>query len=394
MLYKYNYHVTINNVILIYLCQSFIICIYFMKFDCFELSDTAISSHKQLNIPCDSKIAGGGCKLRESYCSLNICICRPEFPINIDDFMCVQRHKNVGESCIRDKECQSNAFCRTNGGKSKTCECRQGFVYLHKNKTCIKGHKDAHCASDNDCDITSYICLDAKCQCKLGFGWNQNEEKCYKKSKNGERCDSTLNCWAYDHFSECDANEKICICTKSLTKRYALGQLTKMCEECPIERYENETDTCKPKTYLVSYVSSRYSTQYIYFVLSITPLIVFSSIGFFYKYVRTTNNMRQLQYIINQHYDQTDIRRVFSIDSTCQNGNINTEIQRNTRSILSERIDDQTSCQTQSTTVSLPFEPPPTYDESQLVVEMPPSYDEAIKSNVLVLPSCNSNNQL
>ena len=179
------------------------------------------SQTKYLNIACDfSGIGGGGCVLRESYCSYHTCVCKPDFPINVDDVMCVDKLKKNTEICTIDNECEANSYCvkAVDNFKIKRCVCRQGFSYSYRNHSCIKGHHGSLCSTNSDCTGTHSMCSQSKCQCEYRYSWEVHDEMCYKKSRLNEPCESTVNCRAYDRLSQCDRVYKVCVCRPSLSE--------------------------------------------------------------------------------------------------------------------------------------------------------------------------------
>lgn len=351
---------------------------------------------KFLNIPCNfEKIPGGGCVLRESYCSAHSCVCKPTHPINIDDTMCIQRYKNVGEICTVNEECGSNAYCVSTGSsyKLKKCICRQGYAYSPKNSKCIKGHKGASCSMGSNCHGFAFICILSQCQCNYGYGWHQQDEHCYKKSRHGEACNSTINCWAYDALSECDHTAKVCICRQFLPQRYAIGQLTKKCEVCPDHRYDNITDTCMPETLEIVYRSDensifgKNSVQYLYIILSMTPFVLIAAIAFFHKYVKG-NNLPQLHFVVTS-VNTDNARNAFLVNSECGMNEVqfpeSTSLSRHSSRVQLENSNVESCCPSlrielppATPNLSVRREPPPPYEE---MLELPPSYEEATAQN-------------
>ncbi len=353
--------------------------------------DSNLNGTKYLNIRCDfERHTGGGCYLKESYCSFHSCVCKPDFPINIEDIMCIQRYKKVGEICSIDAECDTNSYCVSVGHnyKLRKCVCRQGFSYSFKNSSCLKGHKGSLCSTDSDCSGSNRICSQSKCQCNYGFDWYQTDEQCYKKSRHGESCDSTINCRAYDRLSECDKVRKICICRQSLSQMNAIDQLTQKCIICPIKRYNNETKICIPETLEIEYKStdksmiSRNSLQYVYIALSMSPFVVFAFIGFLYKFVSPRNNV---MHNIVSNDNETQTRNAFTDDSgECDLLNT-TRIDTNHSRLLVNLSNNEIRpivCPPISPvlcTLISPRDPPPPYEASQ---EMPPpSYEQAMAAS-------------
>ena len=347
------------------------------------------SQTKYLNIACDfSGIGGGGCVLRESYCSYHTCVCKPDFPINVDDVMCVDKLKKNTEICTIDNECEANSYCvkAVDNFKIKRCVCRQGFSYSYRNHSCIKGHHGSLCSTNSDCTGTHSMCSQSKCQCEYRYSWEVHDEMCYKKSRLNEPCESTVNCRAYDRLSQCDRVYKVCVCRPSLSEVNAIDEIRQKCVICPIHRYINATKVCKPETIEIDYSSSdrsvmtRHSLQYVYIALSISPFVVFAIIGFLYKFVSPRSH--SLNNLLNNR--QMHSRHVFTDEAVDCQPTSNNRNETNHSSLLVNLTINQSHplvCPPISPallTLIPPRDPPPSYEASQL---MPPSYEEAISAS-------------
>ncbi|UXI20211.1 Propionyl-CoA carboxylase alpha chain [Sarcoptes scabiei] len=147
------------------------------------LTTTKTLSNKYLNQRCDfERIPSRGCHLRESYCSMHRCVCKPDFPINIADRLCLSRLKTVGESCQISQECQEGSLCSTRNNL-KVCHCKSGLVYSKKSKQCLKGLRGSSCSENSDCHGENMFCSFVNCECKYGYQWFPEEESCLKRSK-------------------------------------------------------------------------------------------------------------------------------------------------------------------------------------------------------------------
>lgn len=345
------------------------------------------SQTKYLNVACDfSGIGGGGCVLRESYCSYHTCVCKPDFPVNVDDVMCIDRHKKVGEICTIDNECETNSYCvkAQDNFKLKRCVCRQGFSFSRRNNSCIRGHQGSLCSTGADCSGTHSMCSQSKCQCDYGYDWVTTDEKCYKKSRLNESCESTLNCRVYDRLSECDRVHKVCVCRPSIAEVNAIDEIRQKCVICPLHRYINATKVCKPETIEIDYSSSdrsvmtRHSLQYVYIALSISPFVVFAIIGFLYKFVSPRSH--SLNNLLNNR--QMHSRHVFTDEPDCQpQTTARNDTNHPSMTVLTVNDSRPLVCPPISPALmSLipPRDPPPSYEASQL---MPPSYEEAIAAS-------------
>ncbi|KAH9416816.1 hypothetical protein DERP_011931 [Dermatophagoides pteronyssinus] len=271
---------------------------------------------KYLNRQCDfENIPARGCFLRESYCSLHVCICKPDFPINIADRLCLAKLKSIGDQCEFNDECQLGSICSSNidsldidsdgdgidhhhqdyrtSKTKKICRCKIGHVYSEKQRKCMKGLKGSSCLNDSDCQ-TNMFCSLEQCECKNGFEWSTAEDNCLKRSRYGELCDQSINCKFYDEFSECDSQTKHCVCGQFLSHKYLLDEVTGRCiSNCPEHRFNHTSQTCLPAKTTVEYSlldptsnERKSSLQYgIYIALSMAPFFIFALIGFIYRYI-------------------------------------------------------------------------------------------------------------
>lgn len=317
---------------------------------------------KHLNIKCDfESIPGGGCHLRESYCSMHNCVCKPDYPINIADRLCIAKYKSVGQSCTYSQECQTGSFCTsiaTGNHEHSVCQCKTGYVYSTLSEKCTKGIKDSACTSDKDCSKDNMFCSLSTCDCKYGFQWLNNQELCYKKSKYGEPCIDSMNCKLHDEFSECDVATRTCSCGQFLSRKYALDELIHKCVSCPLERYQNASNTCVSEKTIVQYslldTSSygRNNHQYVYLVLSLTPFVVFALIGVIFRFVNPNMLAENGGAVVPGHSEQL-------VTISC----LRTETSQWNR-----------LC----STVTVRVDPPPSYDHT--FKDLPPTYEEATRS--------------
>ena len=380
---------------------------------------------KYLNRHCDfENIPARGCHLRESYCSLHTCICKPDFPINIDDRLCLARLKSIGDQCEYNQECQNGSICANDGTKTKMkiCRCKIGYVYSAKNRQCIKGLKGANCTNDDDCFGDNLFCSMISCECKYGYQWSSDEENCLKRSKFGELCDTSINCKVYDEFSECDLHTKRCVCGEFLSRKYTLDELTRRCISCPMNRLNHTSNTCLPEKTTVEYslldrtADERKSLQYgIYIALSMAPFFIFALIGFIYRYVNPygtlepetmdhcasriidenghgSNTTTTTTTTINNHTadDLISPSSHYCLSIDFDNSAIMDQIPfsfappppplSTANIIICDNSQQQQQPQQQNSStaqISLPPEPPPSYDLASQ--DMPPSYDEVIR---------------
>lgn len=334
---------------------------------------------KYLNKQCDfESIPARGCHLRESYCSLHTCICKPDFPINIADRLCIAKYRNIGEVCTFDQECQTGSKCIGMNNSPKVCKCKNGYIYSEKSKQCIKGLKGASCNKDSDCIGNHMFCSLIMCECKYGYEWFSAEESCLKRAKFGENCDSSINCKVYDEFSECDPFSKKCVCGEFLSRKYTLDEVTRRCISCPIHRYNHSSNTCLPEKTTVEYSlldessHERNSHQYVYIALSMAPFIVFALIGFIYRYV---NPYGALPETFDQCTERMEASNAFDEMTSPSTVNhhycLSIDVDENLPG-----IDNQTTCLIGTTLLP---DPPPTYDIASK--DLPPSYEEVIAEN-------------
>ncbi|XP_054167348.1 uncharacterized protein LOC128964737 [Oppia nitens] len=347
--------------------------------------DPTLNQTKYLNIDCDfTHIGGGGCPLRESYCSYHICVCKPDFPININDIKCIDKYKNVGDICFIDAECENNSVCvkTVDNYNLKRCVCRPGFSFSFLNNSCIRGHINSLCSFNNDCTGGHTVCLQSKCQCNYGYEYYSTDEQCYRRAKHGESCKSTANCRVYDKLSDCEKVKKVCVCRQSLDSHInAFDQLTQKCKVCPPERFNSTAKVCVPELFEKEYhtgdnrVLNRNSLQYVYILLSVSPFVVFAIIGFLYKFINPRSPPINS---IDNNNRENGIRNVYSDDAVECHMNTNSRIDTNP-SVGSNEVPHPIVCQPISPLLLLlpPRDPPPTYEASQ---QMPPSYEEAIAS--------------
>lgn len=311
-------------------------------------------TRKYLNVKCDfERVPGGGCHLRESYCSSHMCICKPDFPINIADRLCLVRLKNVGEMCTYSQECQTGSFCDEVDG-AKVCQCKTGYAFSEKSKMCVKGLKGSICKNSSDCSGPDIFCSILVCECKYGFEWYVSEESCYKKAKFGESCETTINCKMHDEFSVCDPQSKQCTCGQFLSRKYALDEVTHKCVSCPRKRYHDSTNICLAEKTAVEIDQSAYEHHYIYIALSMTPFIVFALIGFIYRYVSP-----DAAYQDNSSEQGLDVDQMLSM-SLLPNSGHEFCLHLDVRLLTTPAMHD----------------PPPSYDIASK--DLPPSYDEVV----------------
>ena len=368
----YKYPNTLNR---LYLIAMFFLTTYPPNRIC-KNEDTTTAMRIHLNVKCDfERIPGGGCHLRESYCSLHTCICKPDYPINIADRLCIAKRKTISEQCTFSQECQKGSFC-AEMNNNRVCQCKRGHAYSIKSKLCVKGLKGSVCRNHSECIGENQFCSLSVCDCMYGFEWFAPDEACHKKSRYGESCDSAINCKIYDEFSECDLNLKQCTCGQFLSRKYALDEVTDKCVSCPPERYNNSTNTCLPQKTTVKYslldrsTYERNSYQYVYVGLSMTPLIVFAMIGFIYRYVSPSGNspeqptlLDQVASVSGQHNLDFTICMQMDFNGNPLTMNHSADSTTNLAQVLSSPI------------MTLP--PPPAYE---IVSEdLPPSYDEAVR---------------
>lgn len=336
-------------------------------------NENFLSTSRLLNVKCDfERIPGGGCQLRESYCSNHKCICKPDVPINIADRMCVSRHKRVGELCTFSPECQAGSFCESINARNDTfaCRCKSGHAYSAKRKRCIKGLKDSECQVNEDCIGANVFCSLTHCDCMVGFQYHLPDEVCHKKSRYNEPCESSINCELHDEFSACDLSSKRCTCGQFLSRKYALDEVTNKCISCPPHRFDNATNSCQPDRRSVDYskldrsTMERNSHQYMYIALSMTPFIVFALIGFIYRYVNPNNNSPELVLASEE-------AGVLTLSSNAPLEYCPTDI---LTPVIPMHYDSHPDLCILGAQL-LP-EPPPTYDHASK--DLPPPYDEVI----------------
>ena len=346
------------------------------------------SEGRLLNVKCDfERIPGGGCQLRESYCSNHQCVCKPSAPINIADRMCVARHKAVGEHCTFSPECQAGSFCEAVGARNDTfaCRCKSGHAYSEKKGRCVRGLKDSQCTLNEDCIGANVFCSLTYCDCMVGYQWNAPDERCHKKSRYGEPCESSINCELHDEFSACDLGSKRCTCGQFLSRKYALDEVTNKCISCPPHRFHNATNSCQPDRRTVDYskldrsTMERNSHQYVYVALSMTPFIVFALIGFIYRYVNPSAGIASADQVLTEAPVLTVLSSNADLDycpldlplELALNGGVGSHPVIPTTARHYDSNPDLCILGAQL----LP-EPPPTYDYASK--DLPPSYDEAI----------------
>lgn len=341
-------------------------------------NENLLSTSRLLNVKCDySRIPGGGCQLRESYCSNHKCICKPDAPINIADRMCVSRHKRVGELCTFSPECQTGSFCESINDTLAVCRCKSGHAYSGKRKRCVKGLKDSECQLNEDCIGANVFCSLTHCDCMVGFQWNSPDEICHKKSRYGEPCESSINCELHDEFSACDLSSKRCTCGQFLSRKYALDEVTNKCISCPAHRFHNATNSCQPDRRTVDYskldrsTMERNSHQYLYIALSMTPFIVFALIGFVYRFVNPNINSSELVL--------TGEEPVLTLSSNAQLDYCPIDLNSSILTPVILHYDSHPDLCILGTQL-LP-EPPPTYDHASK--DLPPSYDQAISGHFM-----------
>lgn len=342
--------------------------------------DLLARTSKYLLVPCDfERIPGGGCQLRESYCSNHKCICKPDVPINIADRMCIARLRAVGEGCTFSQECQEGSFCAASGTHGNSiCRCKWGHAYSTKSRQCVKGLKDSECQVDADCVGENIFCSLTVCDCMVGFEWFPQDQACHKKSRYGEPCENSVNCRAHDEFSACDPTSKQCTCGQFLSRKYALDEVTHKCVSCPSHRLHNGTKTCQPDRRAIDYGpldasgQERNSHQFVYIALSMTPFIAFALIGFIYRYVNTSGNFAD-------HFPGAVTFLEVPVLALASNPELDfcpVLIDLNGNALTRPLSDSQADlCILGAPTLP---EPPPTYEIASK--DLPPSYDEAVAS--------------
>lgn len=367
-----------------------------------ELSHCRIDDQtntKYLNVKCDfERIPGGGCELRESICSLHRCVCKPDYPINIADRLCIARLKSVWESCTYSQECQAGSYCASNGvNHTNHCQCKSGHAYSARLRQCVRGLKGSTCRNDSECTGMNEFCSLYNCDCKVGYEWYSTDEICYQKSKYGEQCDAPINCKMHDEFSDCDPQSRRCVCGQFLSRRYILDELTRKCVSCPLERYHNDTNTCLPEKMTVEYSlldrssMERDSHQYMYILLSMSPFVVFGLIGYIYRYVNATTSLTDLNHrmfdpeqMLATLGTSTNLRMrpIFGQDDYCLQIDLDgNPVNRSTDTTIA------LICSPMITPHSQPLpDPPPLYEETSgsgpghgsIWQDLPPSYEEAV----------------
>ncbi|XP_044585745.1 prion-like-(Q/N-rich) domain-bearing protein 25 [Cotesia glomerata] len=152
-------------------------------------------------------ILGGKCYLHE-HCTVNnsICIdqtcqCGPKYNY-LTDKMCMIT--SLGTVCKVASDCDDDY--RFECSKDNICVCKENFEILN-NSTCLPKLGKA-CWNNEKCFTENALCVDSKCQCKLGYKAALNGT-CID-SMLGKSCEIDMDCDDLNHLRCSD--HKVCIC--------------------------------------------------------------------------------------------------------------------------------------------------------------------------------------
>ncbi|XP_075211845.1 prion-like-(Q/N-rich) domain-bearing protein 25 [Lycorma delicatula] len=158
--------------------------------------------------------------LNHSYCSsIKKCLCLPGY-YNSDDLDAC--YPEIGSPCSDNTECVGRYMMCNN---ATWCTCRQGFVANSDNRFCLKMSRNIgwSCLHDKQCSFFGMggQCVQKKCVCSENTHFEKSLLFCWRSLNVGEACLSEEDCWGEgkqctDGFCKCtsgyhkDTNNSTC----------------------------------------------------------------------------------------------------------------------------------------------------------------------------------------
>ncbi|CAB3369021.1 Hypothetical predicted protein [Cloeon dipterum] len=164
----------------------------------------------ELGDPCEKAIQ---CLVQGSTCLNEKCSCGTDF---LDkDKICYKVLHLDGEICEIDEQCPVNSNCSlSTGGLDKKCQCTSGYVSSENKSTCLIAQDTLgmQCLENSQCTVENSKCLQNTCQCPPDFTQNPGANSCLKYEVLGGQCSVDVQCKLAEKSERVECRENKCQC--------------------------------------------------------------------------------------------------------------------------------------------------------------------------------------